>query len=446
MKKAAILVLATLPPALITLGSAWAVQKLYQPQWAYAVVVEGKTIGYVKSPEEYSRIINNVQGRAEEFWGSQLVINEDYSARNVLKWYPQASSISTEAQAEAAFTYVASGWEIIINGKQVLVVESKEFAQELLDVVKNRYQPTGANRTLVSMVILDHVGINRIAIGPELVVSREEAMATILQGHFSGHTVRRGESLAAIARSHNMAVQELRKINPEVENDWLREGQILNISSPLLNVKTVETLETTESIPPPVRHQTSANVWYFQTRVIEAGTAGSRTVVYRIERVNGQEQLRAVVSQEITRQPTTRVVATGTAVWPSRETGPFRWPLNTGRITDFFGSFQSWRRQRHLGVDIGAPQGTPIYAAADGQVTFAGWGASGGWYIIIDHKNGYQTLYAHNSANLVSAGQWVKRGQVIGRVGSTGSATGPHVHFEVRHNGNFVDPMRFFAP
>lgn len=446
MKKAAILVLATLPPVLITLGSAWAVQRLYQPQWAYAVVVEGKTIGYVKSPEEYNRIINNVQGRAEDFWGSQLVINEDYSARRHLKWYPQFSSISTETQAEAAFTYVASGWEIVINGQQVLVVESQELAQELLDVVKNRYQPTGANRTLISMTVLDQVTINRVATCPELVACREEAMETILQGHFSGHTVRRGESMAAIARSYNMTVQDLRKINPEVKNDWLREGQILNISSPLLNIRTVETLETTESISPPIRYQTSSNVWYYQSRVIEAGTAGSRKVVYRIERVNGQEQRRVVVSQDVTRQPTTRVVATGTAVWPSRESGPFRWPLNTGRITDYYGNYQPWRSQRHTGVDIGAPQGTPIYAAADGKVTIAQWGATAGWYITIDHNNGYQTLYAHNSANLVSAGQWVKRGQVIGRVGSTGNSRGPHLHFEVRHNGNLVDPMRFFAP
>jgi murein DD-endopeptidase MepM/ murein hydrolase activator NlpD len=87
------------------------------------------------------------------------------------------------------------------------------------------------------------------------------------------------------------------------------------------------------------------------------------------------------------------------------------------------------------GVDLGAPKGTPIFAAASGDVIISrdyGWNGGYGNYIVIAHDNGTQTLYAHNSTNIVKAGWHVVKGQIIGYVGSTGKSTGPHLHFEVR--------------
>lgn len=87
------------------------------------------------------------------------------------------------------------------------------------------------------------------------------------------------------------------------------------------------------------------------------------------------------------------------------------------------------------GVDLGAPIGTPIFAAASGEVILSrnrGWNGGYGTYIVIKHSNGTQTLYAHNSENIVNTGWHVVQGQVIGYVGSTGKSTGPHLHFEVR--------------
>jgi murein DD-endopeptidase MepM/ murein hydrolase activator NlpD len=115
------------------------------------------------------------------------------------------------------------------------------------------------------------------------------------------------------------------------------------------------------------------------------------------------------------------------------------WPVQ-GVITSPFG--MRWGRM-HEGIDIGAPTGTPIWAAAGGTVFYAGWEGGYGNLTVIDHGNGLATAYGHQSRIVVATGQTVTRGQVIGYVGSTGHSTGPHLHFEVRVNGTPVDPLGY---
>ena len=99
----------------------------------------------------------------------------------------------------------------------------------------------------------------------------------------------------------------------------------------------------------------------------------------------------------------------------------------------------------HKGLDFTAPQGTPIYATGDGTVALAGYGEGGyGNHVEVNHGYGYKTLYGHMVRIKVRAGQKVKRGEVIGWVGSTGKSTGPHCHYEVYVNSNAVDPVYFF--
>jgi murein DD-endopeptidase MepM/ murein hydrolase activator NlpD len=103
-----------------------------------------------------------------------------------------------------------------------------------------------------------------------------------------------------------------------------------------------------------------------------------------------------------------------------------------------------WGRQ-HKGIDIAAPLGTPIYAATDGVVVTAGWNGGYGKFVLIQHSGGVATAYGHNTALLVRAGQRVRAGQQIARMGSTGRSTGSHCHFEVRINGTQTDPVPYLA-
>lgn len=115
----------------------------------------------------------------------------------------------------------------------------------------------------------------------------------------------------------------------------------------------------------------------------------------------------------------------------------------TGRITSRFGANESIRDHTHKGIDIAAVRGTPILATASGKVTFAGWSSGYGYLVKIDHGNGVETYYGHCSKLYVSAGDTVEAGEGIAAVGSTGNSTGNHLHFEIRLNGNQVNPESF---
>lgn len=116
----------------------------------------------------------------------------------------------------------------------------------------------------------------------------------------------------------------------------------------------------------------------------------------------------------------------------------------SGRISSRYGANESIRDHTHKGLDIAASNGTPIYAAADGVVTYAQYNNGGYGYLVkISHGNGVETYYGHCSKLYVSAGQSVKAGDQIAAVGSTGYSTGNHLHFEIRLNGEQVDPQKY---
>jgi murein DD-endopeptidase MepM/ murein hydrolase activator NlpD len=129
-------------------------------------------------------------------------------------------------------------------------------------------------------------------------------------------------------------------------------------------------------------------------------------------------------------------------------TTPSLWPIN-GRLMDSFGRrtdpFSSEGTEFHSGVDISAPSGTPVHVTANGIVTFSGWSGGYGRLVVVDHGGGTSTYYAHLSRFYVQAGQDVRRGEMVGAVGSTGRVTAPHLHYEVRLAGAPVNPYRYLA-
>jgi len=129
------------------------------------------------------------------------------------------------------------------------------------------------------------------------------------------------------------------------------------------------------------------------------------------------------------------------------ESMPTRWPVR-GVISSGFGARISPFTRRtvfHRGLDIQAPMGAEVRAAGSGRVVRSSFDPTYGNIVVIDHGSGYRTIYAHMSENLVKLGDYVERGQVIGRVGTTGRSTGPHLHFEIRVNGVPTNPIRYLG-
>ena len=121
-------------------------------------------------------------------------------------------------------------------------------------------------------------------------------------------------------------------------------------------------------------------------------------------------------------------------------------PCSYVKLTSPFGNRESptaGASTYHQGVDLAAPQGTPVYASRAGRVTVAGYGSAAGYYVSINHLDGYSSMYMHLNNYVVSSGQTVSAGQLIGYVGSTGVSTGPHLHFGISYAGTYVNPLAY---
>ena len=231
----------------------------------------------------------------------------------------------------------------------------------------------------------------------------------------------------------------------------LRPGQQLTVEQTCsrLVVTTVEEQTEDREVQPERLTLLDSSIPVGTQEVLIEGAAGSETVMTRVTKRCGVPVVSVDLNSVSRLRAEPLLVAVGYGSHPElhdffgQEGLMFQWPVQ-GSISSDYG-------YRHIfggvnfprGVDIPAPMGTAVHAAAGGTVIFAGEKGSYGNLVIIDHGNGFQTLYGHNSGFLVKPGDVVTRGQSIAAVGSTGRSTGPHCHFEVHLNGMLVDPLMY---
>ena len=187
---------------------------------------------------------------------------------------------------------------------------------------------------------------------------------------------------------------------------------------------------------------------YIGTESVEcAGENGLKSVTYELSYdANGNYIGQTAISESVITEPISRVIHVGTAVIPeAKPTGTFSWPCKQPRgVSSYYGWRDLYGRPDfHLGIDIPDAKGSDIWAADGGTVTFTGYTPSYGYNIIIEHSNGFSTLYAHLDSISVKEGDKVYPRQSIGTMGATGVAYGTHLHFEVRIDNQTVDPMKY---
>lgn len=216
----------------------------------------------------------------------------------------------------------------------------------------------------------------------------------------------------------------------------------------LLQVKVVRHESVTKALPYPTEVVEDADLDFGKTETVQAGQNGAELVTSEITEVDGAVVSAQVVDVQLLQAAVPEVVHRGTRLKSGMigklGTGTFLWPVPG------YSGISRWAAlpNGHRGVDITAPYGTPIYAADAGTVIAAQWHnhptMSWGYYVEIDHGNGYKTLYAHMSSFVVQAGQTVTKGQLIGYVGATGHATGNHCHFEMYYNNALISARNVF--
>lgn len=210
--------------------------------------------------------------------------------------------------------------------------------------------------------------------------------------------------------------------------------------APVFDIRATRSEKTTSEIPFETVKYDSNDYYRGQEKVTKEGKVGTLETETVYSEINGVAQEPEIVAQNVITPAVNEEIAVGTKELPKGyATGDFIRPT-TGYISSYYGP--RWG-SFHYGIDIANSSGTAIIAADGGTVTKAKYEGSYGNMIIIDHGNGYQTAYAHLSKIGVHVGQKVDKGEWIGKMGSTGHSTGPHLHFEVRVNGVKKNPLNY---
>ena len=341
---------------------------------------------------------------------------------------------------------VEYAYALYIDGEPVAATTFPGALDELLDQLKKGY----ITANTVDSYFVENVEIKQEYVDASLVMNLGN-IAEILNATKAGevtYTVQAGDSYYYIAELYGMSVDDLLDMNPGYDPKLLRVGDVLTISNavPYLTIVNVERQNYVQDIPYEVEYQDDTTMYQGDYKVLSAGEFGKADVTANVTYINGEETARQIVASVTLSDPVTEMQARGTIPRPTWfPTGSFRWPCS-GTITSYFGRRNTGIRGAstyHEAIDIANSYGTPIYASDGGTVTYSGWRGGYGYLVIIDHGNGYQTYYGHNSSLVVSVGEHVYKGQQIARMGSTGVSSGNHCHFGILINGTFVNPLNY---
>lgn len=437
----------------------------------YRVYVGGKEIGTIASESQLKALIERKEQEYKQKYPEvEMAVNTEVITTKPEQAYKaEVAAESTLNELYGMLTGYAKGVELKVDGKVIAVVKDQAAAREVLERVKAQYAPepdvaastlavkvkrTGgsasagaktkaSSSTLETVEIAENVAQGEVKSDPNKVISSEEAVRKILQGDEAAiqYEVQEGDTISSIAARFDVSQEELFANNPGVEELTLQIGTLLNVKAfqPALTVRTVEHVTEEIVTEPQVIVKTNASMRAGETKVISPGASGLKTMEYRITKENGLVVDEEWLGQEVTKKSAPKIVVRGTKVVLGEGTGQFAWPVASAKMTSSYG--ERWGRT-HKGIDLVSSKRN-ILAADDGVVSFVGTKTGYGNVIIIDHKNGYETLYGHLSKISVKKGQVVEKGDKIGVMGSTGRSTGTHLHFEIHKNGSVQNPMKY---
>ena len=459
--------------------------KVTEPNTYYKVYYEGQTLGVISSAEELEKYINNngkvyknkydtdevyapngVQVKKLVTYDGKLdSVKEVYKKIKdeddfTIKGYDMAIKKETtdkdeENKGKVTTTHVyVLDQDIFKEAVEILIktfVGEEEY-QAYLDDNQSEIQATGE---IIENVYVDEditVKETKIPVTEKIYTDAEELARFLLYGDDykeSTYTVKAGDTIENVAFANQINPSELLLSNEELtsESNLLYPGQQLKIAQINPQISIVEESYVVEDVESAysTEEKYDDTILIGNDKVIQEGQNGLDRVSQDVRQVNGEITYVNPRNKEVLKSPVNKVVLKGSKYVPDvGSLTNWGWPTDSGWTLSSGYSYRSnpfgGGRELHTGLDIsGTGYGSKIYATNNGRVIIAEYHYSYGNYVVIDHNNGYMTLYAHMSKIAAKVGQVVERGEVIGYVGMTGSATGPHVHYEVWDGCRYCD-------
>ncbi len=460
-------------------------RKSSEPHVYYNVYLKSELIGTIESKKELEEFIDQKGSEIKKkykvdtiYAPTELEIVKSVSFKEKIS---SAKEIYDKINEKDAFSI--KGYRVKISARTedekdlIVYVTSKEMFSNAIEQVietlvgKEKYEKFKNNdqeEIVTTGEIIEDVYIdNEITTKEEKIPVTEKIYADELElsqyllfgdnQQYKKYIVKAGDTIQSIIDANEISIEEFLITNPDIKSaqSLLYAGQVVTtktINTKLDIVKAtylVEDVETRFS----VEEKTDLTLLEGTTKKVQVGQNGINRVSQKVKSVNGVITYVSPISNEELKPPTSEIWVIGGKRVPN--VGSLKiwgWPTDSGyRITSDY----AWRinpvtrvREFHKGIDIaGLGYGKPIYAANNGTIYVAKCSGAYGCYVIINHNNGYYTLYAHmrEFAATTKVGKNVSRGQVIGYIGTTGMSTGPHVHFEVWEGAwNRISPWTFY--
>ena len=461
-----------------------------EPNNYYEVYLNDKSLGTIRSDKELENYID----KNGTYYKNKFDVDKVYSPkglqiRKLTTYNGKVSSVSQiyrKISKEEPLTI--KGFEFIIKKQtdnkdnentvttqSIYVLEKKVFKDAVTALIETfvgadayeayiddnqvKIETTGENINDVYVNEDITVRETNIPVNETIYIDSAELANYLLYGKnqvANEYTVQAGDTIENVAFNNKVSPEELLISNTELTSttNLLYPGQKLKIVETNPQISVVEESYVVEDIESQytTEERYDDNIVIGQDKVIQEGENGLERVAQKVRKVNGVINYVDPQGKTVLKEPISKIIVKGNKYIPDvGSTTSWGWPTDSGWTLS---SGYVWRtnpvtgrRELHGGLDIsGTGYGSKIYATNNGRVKEASYHYSYGNHVIIDHNNGYLTLYAHMSRINVKVGQVVARGDVIGFVGMTGTATGPHVHYEIWKGCDYcrINPMSMY--
>lgn len=473
---------------------------------AYEILVDGVSYAVVSSQEEATQILKAIAKEHLPNDGDLTLVEDNVKVSEAeANEKESAEQLQEENKETVEEVHTQNRETEIIEIQDALPQDevTTKISVDSIEVEENTLEQNEESegqkikRTIQSFDFNEEVAVRNIYVDQEKILNQETAEQKLLGNRLEmiDYTLQEGDNIWDIAMTYDTTMERILELNPSIEDETkMQIGDLIKVekASPILTITTVEEATFKELIPADIEYVEFSDLYKDETKVYQEGNDGLKELTVAVTKINGEEESRTLISEKVLSEAKTKVIAYGTKEKPvekpssnsgssnsssgssnngssnsssgssnsgssnnssgssssgsssnsSNSSKSYIHPLKgAGTISSGYGS--RWG-SFHKGLDFAAPAGTPVYASASGKVIYSGYNSGGyGKLVIIEHSNGSQTYYAHNSSLYVNVGETVSQGERIAGVGTTGDSTGNHLHFEIRINGTPVNPANY---